>query len=149
MYDDDSNTSSEDGSSNDVSTLSSSDDSRTESASDDEVGDDEAIAVRNIKILLQDMMSTRTVSTKLGLSGDDSDDIIDRYTSTVVNTVKNFDNLDKFNTELMVVAACYDLMYKGVLDKKSITHFIDNKFWNKSHDPIDIIRYITAYLSKK
>jgi hypothetical protein len=148
MYDyDESEDTSEDESSN-ISTLSSGSES-DESESDKEVADDEALAVRNIKIFLEEMVSTKIVTMKLGLNGDDREDIIDKYISTVVNIVKNFDNLDNYNTELMVIAACYDLIYKGVLDTKSITNFIDNKFWSKSHDPIDIIRYVTAYLNKK
>lgn len=146
MYsDDDSDTSSEESS---VISSIDSDSSDDSESSEKEAADDEVVAVRKIKIELFEILSNPGVmARRLNLA--DDPEIIESYIGGAVNTIKNFDRLENYNTGLVAIAACYDMLYKGVVNDKNVTDFIGLKIGNHTYDPIDVIRYITLYSSKK
>lgn len=138
-----------------LSSVDSGEESKDENETEEEF-DEDSVAVQKIKVALSEMMTNSKVESKLSLAltttkeeKEQTERNKENYVSTVINTVKNFDNLETYNTDLLVLASLFDLMYKGVLNKESMTAFIDNKFWSKQHDPIDIIRYVKVYRSKK
>jgi hypothetical protein len=147
MYNDDQGTSSE---SEESSGISSIDSNSTENSdeSEGEVADDEAIAVRKVKVELDTILTKGgVVPRRLNLAGDQ--DAIESYINTAVNVIKNLDRLENYNVELVALAACYDMLYKGIVNEKNITEFVSLKIIDHAYDPIDIIRYVMLYVSKK
>jgi hypothetical protein len=145
MYDEN-----ESGTSSEESSRISSIDSDTSENSDEsegEVADDETVAVRKIKVELENILTKGIVIRRLNLAGDD--DAVDSYINTSINVIKNLDRIENYNVELVALAACYDMLFKGIVNEKNITEFISLKIIDHAYDPIDIIRYVTLYVSKK
>lgn len=147
MYsDDESDTSSEDSS---VISSIDSDSSDNSVDSDDEAADDEVVAVRKIKMELLEILSNPKSVVARRLNIIDDPETVDLYINGAVNIVKNFDRLENYNTGLVVMAACYDMLYRGVVNDKNVADFVSFKITDHTYDPIDIIRYVNFYVSKK
>jgi hypothetical protein len=147
MYnEDESDTSSEDKSSG-ISSIES-EPSENSDESEEEVADDETMAVRKIKVELETILTKGgAITRRLNLAGDD--DAVDSYINTAINVIKNLDRIENYNVELITLAACYDMLFKGIMNEKNITEFVSLKIIDHIYDPIDIIRYVTLYVSKK
>lgn len=146
MYsDDESDTSSEESSG--ISSIDSQSSSDSEKSNEEEI-DDEIVAIRKIKMVLEDFLTkSGPISRRLNLVGDD--DGVRNLIDTAVGTIKNFDRVENYNIELVALGACYDMLYKGIINDKNITEFVTLKISEHAYDPIDLIRYVTFYISKK
>jgi len=148
MYSDD-----ETETSTESSGISSIDSDETSSQDEEskEAVDEEIMIIRKIRVKLDEMFeSGRLLPKLLHLSADDDNDneIIDKHIENAINIFKGYDKLENYNADLLVIAASYDMLYKGVVDEKNVTQFLNYKEIMGSHDPIDVIRYIRLYLNR-
>ena len=149
-YEDDETSSSTEGSSI-ISSIDTDSQSSDEDQSKEEV-DEESMSIRKIKMKLDELFQAGGTLTKLlrVSPGTDEDNyIIGKHIENIVNVAKNIDNLDNYNTNLIAIAGSYDILYKGVIEQKNVTNFMNYKELIGSCDPIDVIRYITLYHNKK
>jgi len=119
-----------------------SDESEEKSEEDNETG-----PIFEFMSYMRYVIKTPWFAKKLKLVGEDDEELIDQYISESVNVIKSFDRLEYLNGELLVLAACFDHIYKtkNKLNETNITEFVTKTDKNT----IDVIRYIMMYQNNK
>jgi len=112
---------------------------------------EETPAVFEFMTRMRYLLDSKYARTRLRLS--DDEERVEQYIVLTSDVIKNFDRLDKFNTKLLALAACFDIIYttKDKVNEKNITEFIKEfgATGDTKHEPIDVIRYIRMYQDKK
>lgn len=124
-----------------------------EEGSEDEGSDEdvEKASVYEFMSQLKDLLNLKTIASKLKLTGDEEDKIIEeQYVLDAVNVIKSFDRLETLNIHLLALASCFDIVYKtkDKVNEKNVTEFIKQAA-GSGVEPIDVIRYIIMYQANK
>lgn len=100
---------------------------------------------------LKDLLNLKNITSKLKLTGDEEDKIIEeQYISDAVNVIKSFNRLETLNIHLLALSSCFDIVYKtkDKVNEKNVTEFI-KQVAGSGVEPIDVIRYVIMYQANK